>query len=172
MKELATALVAAQSEMSSVGKDAKNPFFKSNYASLNAVREVALPACNKHGISVLQPMETIDGKQFVKTILLHKSGENLVSMTEVIVKNPTDAQQVGGGISYARRYALMSILCLAADDLDAEDAVGRVGKTTFTAGYIAPVNNETQATVTTTNALPKSKITFNKKAKVDSGDDI
>jgi hypothetical protein len=122
---LAAALVKAQADMASIKKDEKNPFFKSSYASLNAVREVALPACNKHGISVLQPTVTVGDKQYVKTTLLHSSGEMLDSFTEVIVKSTNDAQQAGSGISYARRYGLMAMLCLASDDDDAQSAVGK-----------------------------------------------
>jgi len=55
MKEIATALVKAQKEMSNPKKDATNPFFKSKYADLNAVREAVIPTLNQFGISVLQP---------------------------------------------------------------------------------------------------------------------
>lgn len=123
--KIASALVKAQSTMGNAIKDAKNPFFKSRYADLNAVREAVLPVMNANGISVLQPTVHIDGKSFVETILLHESGEFISSLTEIIVAKTNDAQQQGSGISYARRYGLQSLANIGADDDDGEQAVGR-----------------------------------------------
>jgi len=123
MKLISTALLKAQSEMSNPKKGATNPFFKSKYADLNSIREAVIPILNANGISVLQPIVHIDGKNFVKTILLHESGENLESLTEIIYNKINDAQAQGSGISYARRYSLQSFVCVGADDDDGQKAV-------------------------------------------------
>jgi hypothetical protein len=123
MKQIATALLKAQSEMSNPKKGATNPFFKSKYADLNAIREAVIPTLNENGISVLQPIIHVDGKNFVKTILLHESGELMESLTEIIYNKQNDAQAQGSGISYARRYALQSFVCVGADDDDGQKAV-------------------------------------------------
>jgi hypothetical protein len=143
--KIAGALVKAQAAMGNAIKDAKNPFFKSRYADLNAVREAVLPVMNANSISVLQPTVHIDGKSFVETILLHESGEFISSLTEIIVGKANDAQQQGSGISYARRYGLQSLANIGADDDDGESAVGRGNSraTTSTTATIsaAPVKN-------------------------------
>jgi hypothetical protein len=123
MKQIATALLKAQSEMSNPKKGATNPFFKSKYADLNAIREAVIPTLNENGISVLQPIVHVEGKNFVKTILLHESGELMDSLTEIIYNKQNDAQAQGSGISYARRYALQSFVCVGADDDDGQKAV-------------------------------------------------
>ena len=123
MKQIATALLNAQGEMSNPKKGATNPFFKSKYADLNAIREAVIPTLNDNGISVLQPIVHIEGKNFVKTILLHESGDFLESVTEIIYNKVNDAQAQGSGISYARRYALQSFVCVGADDDDGQKAV-------------------------------------------------
>jgi hypothetical protein len=123
IKQISTALVKAQSEMSNAKKGSSNPFFKSKYADLNSIREASIPVLNAHGISVLQPIVHIDGKNFVKTILLHESGESLDSHTEIVYSKSNDAQAQGSGISYARRYGLQSFLCIGADDDDGNNAV-------------------------------------------------
>lgn len=123
MKQIATALLKAQSEMSNPKKGATNPFFKSKYADLNAIREAVIPTLNENGISVLQPIVHVDGKNFVKTILLHESGELMESLTEIIYNKVNDAQAQGSGISYARRYALQSFVCVGADEDDGQKAV-------------------------------------------------
>lgn len=122
MKNLATALVKAQSEMSNPKKGNTNPFFKSKYADLNSVREAVIPVLNANGISVLQPMIHIEGKNFIKTILVHESGEMLESFTEIVYAKQNDAQAQGSGITYARRYGLQSMACVGADDDDGNAA--------------------------------------------------
>lgn len=122
--KLAPALLKVQREMGDAKKEAANPFFRSTYADLNAIREVAIPVLNENGITCLQPTVEVNCKNFVETILIHESGEWLSSLTEI--KN-TDgkAQSEGSGISYARRYGLQSLLNIGAVDDDAETAMGR-----------------------------------------------
>ena len=45
------------------------------------------------------------------------------SLTEIIYNKQNDAQAQGSGISYARRYALQSFVCVGADDDDGQKAV-------------------------------------------------
>jgi hypothetical protein len=123
MKQIATALLKAQTEMSNPKKGSTNPFFKSKYADLNSIREAVIPVLNSNGISVLQPIVHTDGKNFVKTILFHESGELMESLTEIVYNKINDAQAQGSGISYARRYALQSFVCVGADDDDGQKAV-------------------------------------------------
>jgi len=122
MKLIATALLKAQKEMGTAKKDAKNPFFKSNYADLNSIREACMPHLNDNGIVVLQPTAFIDGKNFIKTILLHESGESIEALTEIIYSKQNDAQSQGSGITYARRYGLQSLVNVGAEDDDGNKA--------------------------------------------------
>lgn len=115
-------LVRAQSEMGNAVKGSENPFFKKQYADLNSIREACMPVLNKHNISVLQPTCVKDGKNYVETILIHSSGEFISSFTEIIAAKPNDAQSHGSGLSYARRYALQSIICIGAEDDDGNKA--------------------------------------------------
>jgi hypothetical protein len=108
--------------MSNPTKGNTNPFFKSKYADLNAVREAVIPVLNSNGISVLQPIVHIEGKNFVNTILLHESGELMESFTEIVFAKQNDAQAQGSGITYARRYGLQSFVCVGADDDDGNKA--------------------------------------------------
>lgn len=122
MKEISKAILAAQMEMGNATKGSSNPFFKSKYADLNAIREACMPALHNHGISCLQPTVHIDGKNFIKTILLHESGETFEGLTEIIYSKINDAQAQGSGITYARRYGLQSLLNIGADDDDGNKA--------------------------------------------------
>jgi hypothetical protein len=126
--KIAASLLKAQSEMGNAVKSATNPFFKKQYADLNSVREAIIPVLNKHGISVIQPMNIINNEPFIETILLHESGEFISSFAKIVVDKPNDAQRHGSGISYARRYALQSIVNIGADDDDANSISGKVAE--------------------------------------------
>lgn len=118
MVEIAKALIKAQSEMSDAKKTAQNPFLKKSYADLNAIREAVIPVLNENKIAVLQPMVEINGEIYIKTLLLHESGESIESLTKVVVSKQNDAQSQGSGITYARRYGLQSLLNVGAVDDD------------------------------------------------------
>jgi len=122
MKQITAALLKAQREMQNAKKDANNPFFKSKYADLNSVREACMPLLNENGIIVLQPMVTVDGNEYVKTVLLHESGESIESFTKILCKSQNDPQAYGSGVTYARRYGLQSLLSIGADDDDGNAA--------------------------------------------------
>lgn len=125
--KISAALVKAQSEMSNAIKDAINPFFNKKYADLNSIREACLPVLNKHGISAIQPTCIIDGINYVETILLHESGEFISSLSPIISAKNDDPQKHGSGLSYARRYALQSIVNIGAEDDDANAATPKAG---------------------------------------------
>ena len=128
MKQIIAALLKAQQEMGNAKKSATNPFFKSKYSDLNSVREAVMPLLNENGIIVLQPMVTIDGLEYVKTLLLHESGETIESFTKILCKAQNDPQAYGSGVTYARRYGLQSLVCIGAEDDDAEKATARTQK--------------------------------------------
>jgi hypothetical protein len=116
--KIASALLKAQGAMGTAIKDAKNPFFKSKYADLNSIREACMPSLQANGITLLQPTITIDGKNYVETILIHESGEWMSCETEILFGKKDDAQAQGSGITYARRYGMQSFLNVGADDDD------------------------------------------------------
>ena len=123
MKQIATALLKAQLEMITPKKNSVNPFFKNKYSSLNDVLSAVVPALNNNGIVLLQPLVNIDGKNYVKTVLMHESGETFESLAEIFCTKPNDAQAYGSGISYARRYSVSSICGIGSEDDDAQKAV-------------------------------------------------
>jgi hypothetical protein len=149
--KISAALLKAQSKMGSAVKDAKNPFFKSNYADLNSIREASIPVLNAEGISVLQPTVAIGDRNYVRTLLLHESGEYLASDTEIVSNKANDAQSAGSGISYARRYGLQAFLNIAAVDDDGEAAVGRT--TGFKTNVTAISNGPNVTAISTSSGV-------------------
>lgn len=124
LDKIAPALHAAQGIMTGAVKDAKNPHFKNNYATLEAVVEAARPGLQANGLSVTQaPASIVDGSLTITTMLLHASGQWLRSTLHVPLGQKRDAQAVGSAISYGRRYALMAVLGLPSVDDDGQAAV-------------------------------------------------
>lgn len=126
---LAAALCKAQGEMGKAPKDSSNPFFKSSYADLATCWETVAPVLTKHGLSVSQVCDYGgDGGVIVETILLHESGEFLGGRLHM-TPTKADPQGIGSAITYARRYALMAITGLVAEeDDDGNAASGRMPK--------------------------------------------
>jgi hypothetical protein len=120
ISQLATALAIAQGQIEDAVRDTKNNFYGSKYADLSSVRAAVRQPFADNGLSVAQFPRTVTGGIEVETVLLHKSGE---FMSEVLFM-PTkhEPHPIGSGISYARRYALMSVANLAADDDDGNAA--------------------------------------------------
>ena len=117
--KLAEALAKAQSEMEGAKKESTNPFFKSNYADLHAVIKSAFPYLSKHGLSISQGNEVIQGAICVTTTLMHKSGQWIRSKVKLPLEKK-NAQGVGSAITYGRRYGLSAIVGIAQYDDDAQ----------------------------------------------------
>ena len=113
----AAALVAALGELSNVAKNATNPHFRNKYASLDAILDAVRPVLKKHGLAISQEPITSDGMVGVTTRIIHTSGEATTSTLLLPVTQNT-AQGFGSALTYARRYAVASILGIAADDDD------------------------------------------------------
>lgn len=122
---LSAAMCKAQAKISVVQKDAKNPHFKSSYATLAAVRDAVIPALNSEGMSVLQfPGVTTDGSVPLTTRIMHSSGEWMECTCTAPMQQQTP-QGYGSTITYLRRYSLAAITGLAQDDDDGNEASRR-----------------------------------------------
>ena len=124
--DLATALCLAQAEMGGAIKDSNNPFFKSSYADLTSVIKVIKEPFAKYGLSFVQlPVTSAGGNGIgVSTMLMHKSGQWLQS-EYLLPMDKVTPQGAGAAITYARRYALQSLVGIPSVDDDGELAMYR-----------------------------------------------
>lgn len=118
-------LLQAQREIEAVDKDGKNPFFKSDYTTLNATILACKEILNKHNIIILQPILSDEFGVHVCTVLVHKSGERIESKMKIEPAKVNDPQAQGSAITYARRYSLKSLLTLSDNDDDGEASMNR-----------------------------------------------
>ena len=131
ISKLAISLVKFNSEVSKIAKDAKNPFFKSNYVTLDKLIEATRPILQENGLVVMQsPLSKEDGSIGIQTLLIHESGEFIES--EPIFMKPAkanDPQQAASIISYMRRYSYQAILNLnTGEDDDANKSTSEEDK--------------------------------------------
>lgn len=129
---LKQALARIASAVGTVSKDSKVSFKSTNYtyATLNAVLETLQPLLEKEQVFVSHRFEQGEGN-----LLLHEMSvfhvESGVEMLQYFslpspANNPKDA---GGGQTYQRRYALLSLFNLVTEDDDANKASGWAGAT-------------------------------------------
>lgn len=124
---LAKALAKAQGEIKSAVKDATNPFFRSNYADLPSVVKACKASLAANDIAYIQTTDFLESETWLETILAHSSGEWVSGRYPVRpVKN--DPQGMGSAITYARRYALASMVGVVAENED-DDAEADQGRT-------------------------------------------
>lgn len=115
--EACAAFVKAQTAFEPIVFDKENPHFHSKYASLTAILKATKPALNANGIGITSRTRIVGEIIVVETFLVHK-GKKFVRAEWPVGKLQTLPQQLGSALTYARRYALQSILGVAADDDD------------------------------------------------------
>lgn len=131
--ELAAALARAQGEFGTIrkGRTANvqtrtGGSYSYGFADLATVLEAVRPALSKHELALVQlpTVRLVDGAAFVQveTLLVHSSGASIATVLELPVDAATP-QAIGSGMTYARRYSLLALLGIAAEDED-DDAQG------------------------------------------------
>jgi hypothetical protein len=124
INEIAAALAKAQGQMTGALKDAANPFFKSKYADLASVWEACRTPLATNGIAVVQSPTVNEMRVSLDTLLVHTSGQWIRNSLSCAVKDDSP-QVIGSATTYLRRYALQSLVGVAAEDDDGEAAEGR-----------------------------------------------
>lgn len=126
MGEFFAAMAMAQLEFGSIEKTmsanvrsrkGEESSFKYDYAPLDEVLGAVRPALAGNGIAVMQFPYTRTNSVVVRTLLAHKSGRYIWNdcVVSVISIAPQD---IGSGITYARRYGLQAITGVAPDSDD------------------------------------------------------
>jgi len=126
-KTLTEALIAFHNTGASAKKSGKNPHFKSNYATLEEVIDTVRLA-TEYGITFTQLIDFQENIIFVRTKIMHVSGEELVSRTPVMTPDMSNPQKMGSGITYAKRYGLQSAFGLPSEDDDGNLAASKTGE--------------------------------------------
>jgi hypothetical protein len=124
IKELAKALAKAQLKMGAASKSSLNPHFKSKFAGLPEVVEVA-KALNKHGLAYVQPTHSEAASVTVETVLMHGESGEWISGELTLRPQQDTPQGIGSAITYGRRYGLCALVGIVADEDDDGNAASQ-----------------------------------------------
>src|SRR5271157_1736884 len=135
---IAAALAKAQAELTnpekSLSATIRSPFPREQdrtfrYAPLSSGLDIVRKTLGRHEIAAVQTtaIDTEAGLIRLTTILAHASGEWVSSDWPVCpVADTASPHRMGAALTYARRYALFTLVGIAGeDDLDAPDLDGR-----------------------------------------------
>lgn len=120
-KALNAALAKAQAEFREItrSKTVKTGSYEFSYAPLEKILQAVKPVLAKHGLALTQVMD----QGGLRTELRHEAGGVVSGWWPL--KDQGSAQELGKLVTYIRRYALSSMLGLAADDdTDGPEAEG------------------------------------------------
>lgn len=131
---IAAALAKAQAELSNPEKSLvgiiapsspHDPGRAFRYATLSSGLDIARKSLGRHAIAILQTTAIDKDARLVRlnTVLAHSSGEWVSSEWPVCpIGDTVSPQRMGAALTYARRYALFTLVGIAGeDDLDAPD---------------------------------------------------
>jgi hypothetical protein len=115
------------------------------YAPLSSGLDIVRKTLGQHEIATLQTtaVDQATGMLSLTTMLAHASGEWIASDWPVCpIAETANPQRMGAALTYARRYALFTLVGIAGeDDLDAPDLCGPRSLTLAGEGSLEPTTN-------------------------------
>lgn len=103
-------------------KSALNPHFKSSYIPLEEVIGKVVPLLNDAGIILSQSVGHWEGKPLLITSLIDSESDDRLESAAPLILDKQTPQAVGSAITYMRRYSILSLLGLVADEDDDANA--------------------------------------------------
>lgn len=131
--QLAAALAAAQGEFPLIPKNRTvtvktrtGGSYTFSYAPLDTILSCVRLALSKAGLALAQAVVTdANNTDNLRTYLFHSTGEFLANDTPIYNGGGDNASQAyGSGLTYARRYGITALLCIAADEDDDGNGAG------------------------------------------------
>ena len=154
MVELYTAILLAKQAMKPPSKNRKAMYGK--YADLESVLAAVEGPLAQEGIIIMQSCIDQNERLYLRTSLIHTAtGQSIHNDLPILMKNPNNPQELGGAITYARRYGIISILSIVADDDD--DGNTAAGKQADGSPVVKKIER-TQAVVTKSTEKPADEV--------------
>ena len=115
--EIYKKLANVKKQVGAIEKNSLNPFHKNKYFDINGLLDQLEPILENEGLLLLQPI--YEGKVVTQIIDVESNDmiESSIDFTGI-----TDPQKLGSAITYYRRYTLVSLLALKAEDDDGNKA--------------------------------------------------
>ena len=125
-RDLFQRLFDAQEKIGVLSKDKNNPFYDHKYTDINSVIEMLKPILRDEKLLVLQPLTNVDGRPAITTRIQY---EDEVFETTITLPDLDNPQKFGSAVTYYRRYMLMALFFIQAEDDDGNSAIPAAKKT-------------------------------------------
>ncbi len=126
MDAIVPALFAFHEKVGPLIKNSDNEYFHSKYADLASVLEVVKPPLRDSDLLLVQGASTNGGESVnVETTIFHVASLQWVRTVLTLKPEKPTPQGCGSAITYARRYGLLAMCGIAAEDDDGNSASGR-----------------------------------------------
>lgn len=112
-----------QSSLETAIKNSSNPFLKNKYADIQEILDKVKSAFHENNYIIVQEGGADENGEFIDTKLIHTNG-NFFNCKIYLQYKKGDMQSLGGAITYARRYGLLSVTGIPVDDDDGTSAIG------------------------------------------------
>jgi hypothetical protein len=160
INEISAANAKAWGEISNPVKDKQNPAFKhgnkvSTYTDIASGLNATRPVLSKHGLTVFQTQRMEGEILMLDTRLSHSSGQ-WIEGEYPVCRFPAKPQDIMSALTYARRGALFSLIGIAGDDDDGNEA----NKLEIPAQKNAPVKHAGDAFDVDTSQTTRDAILF------------
>ena len=146
-------LLLFQAKVNAIKKDGKNPHFKNSYTTINEILSDVKPLLTELGLVLTQPIA--DNK--VRSVITDSDTNEAVASSIEIPAN-LNAQQIGGCITYFRRYTLTCLLALESTDDDGTEATELPYLNKNTENYYKVVDALTNGKATVNQVKTKYKL--------------
>ena len=120
-----------QEKIGKVQKENKVAFgsTKYKYFNLEQLMDKLQPLLDEKDLVIVQPMIVRDGQTILRTELW---GDDLISVSEMILPTGVKPQELGSAITYYRRYSIVSLFGLQTEeDDDGNKASGNKAKINY-----------------------------------------
>lgn len=118
IRDLALAFAKAKREFCATGKSGKNSHQNYTYAKIGDIYNGVDEALVNHEIIIWHFIEMESDTPLLRTRLIHApTGQYVESLQRVVSEKP-GSQSFGAALTYARRYALLCLCAIAAEDDD------------------------------------------------------
>ena len=178
---LASALAKAQAELVNPEKsltatiatrrpgEAERTF---RYAPLSSGLDIVRKTLSQHEIAMMQAtaIDQASGLVNLTTVLAHASGEWIASDWPICpIAEMASPQRMGAALTYARRYALFTLVGIAGeDDLDASDLCDRVLSSSAVDHLSEPNDNQSRGRPRTADNGRIRRVAMGQAAPLDS----
>ena len=138
-------------------KDTKG--FNYKFYDINQLLEKLQPLLEKEKLVLTQPLGISDGKTLLRTVISDLESDEVIQ-SEIFLPESVKPQDMGSAQTYYRRYSIVSLLALQAEDDDAKSSNYQAGDSSSKKVPYVKVADQEKARAETQKAKDNGGIPF------------